>query len=58
MSFGPLEYLRHIRDEAAFLAERAAVVSKEEFLKDDLLRRGFGSRRRTKTVIVACGSCG
>ena len=41
MSFGPLEYLRHTREEAEFLAERAATLSKADFLKDELLRRGF-----------------
>ena len=41
MSFNPLEYLRHIRDEAEFLAERAGTLSKADFLKDELLRRGF-----------------
>lgn len=41
MSFGPLEYLRHIRDEAAFLSDRAVALSKADFLEDELLRRGF-----------------
>jgi uncharacterized protein with HEPN domain len=41
MSCEPLEYLRHIRDEAAFLAERAAPLAKSAFLKDELLRRAF-----------------
>jgi uncharacterized protein with HEPN domain len=41
MSFGPLEYLRHIRAEAEFLAEHAATLSKAEFLEDELLRRAF-----------------
>jgi uncharacterized protein with HEPN domain len=41
MSFGPLEYLRHIREEAGFLAKRAAMLSKADFLKDELLRRAF-----------------
>lgn len=41
MSFEPLEYLRHIRDEAEFLAGRAAVLSKADFLEDELLLRGF-----------------
>jgi uncharacterized protein with HEPN domain len=41
MSFGPLEYLRHIRDEAEFLAGRVVALSKAAFLQDELLRRGF-----------------
>lgn len=41
MSFGLHEYLRHIRDEAEFLANRVVALSKTDFLADELLRRGF-----------------
>jgi uncharacterized protein with HEPN domain len=41
MSFEPLEYVRHIRDEAVFLAARAAGLTKEEFLRDETLQRAF-----------------
>jgi len=41
MSCEPLEYLRHIRDEAAFLAEHAAAVSRTEFRSDELWQRAF-----------------
>jgi uncharacterized protein with HEPN domain len=39
MSFGPREYLRHIADEAAFLEEATAGVSREAFLEDPTLQR-------------------
>jgi uncharacterized protein with HEPN domain len=41
MSCEPLEYLRHIRDEADFLTVRSAGVVKAEFLQDQLLQRAF-----------------
>ena len=41
MSASPLEYLRHILDEAAYLASTRATVTKEEFLNDDTLKRAF-----------------
>ena len=41
MSFEPLEYLRHIVAEADYLLEHTASISKEDFLKDETLRRAF-----------------
>lgn len=41
MSYEPLEYLRHMRDEAAFLASQTTSLTKEAFLNDELLRRAF-----------------
>lgn len=41
MSLSALEDLRHVRDEAEFLAARARTLCRADFLKDDLLRRGF-----------------
>lgn len=41
MSFEPLEYLRHIVAEADYLTERTASMSKDDFLKDETLRRAF-----------------
>ena len=41
MSFEPLEYLRHILAEADYLAEQTASISKEDFLKNETLRRAF-----------------
>ena len=39
MSISPLEYLRHIRDEADFLVEATKNVSIEGFLGDAVLKR-------------------
>jgi uncharacterized protein with HEPN domain len=41
MSFEPLEYLRHIVAEADYLIEQTAAISKEDFLKNETLRRAF-----------------
>jgi uncharacterized protein with HEPN domain len=41
MSFEPLEYLRHIVAEADYLAEQTASLSKDDFLKNETLRRAF-----------------
>ena len=41
MSASPLEYLRHILDEAAYLLSTRATVTKAEFLADDTLKRAF-----------------
>jgi uncharacterized protein with HEPN domain len=41
MSFEPLEYLRLIVAEADCLVEDTASISKEDFLKDETLRRAF-----------------
>ena len=41
MSASPLEYLRHILDEAAYLVSTRATVTKAEFLNDDTLKRAF-----------------
>ena len=39
MSISVLEYLRHIRDEARFLAEATGAVAQEAFVKDEVLTR-------------------
>ncbi|MGB2985840.1 MAG: HepT-like ribonuclease domain-containing protein, partial [Phycisphaerae bacterium] len=41
MSLSPLEYLRHILDEIAYLAEQTNVLSKEQFLNDETAKRAF-----------------
>jgi uncharacterized protein with HEPN domain len=41
MSFSPLEYLRHMRVEAEFLAGQTHTLSKADFLVDEVLRRAF-----------------
>jgi len=39
MSLSPLEYLRHIRDEAQYLAGLVPGLGKEQFLGDETLKR-------------------
>ena len=39
MSFEPLEYLRHIQVEIEFLQGSCSGLSREEVLKDEVLRR-------------------
>jgi uncharacterized protein with HEPN domain len=39
MSFAPREYLRHIADEAAYLEQATAGVSREAFLEEPTLQR-------------------
>ena len=41
MSLSPLEYLRHILDEAQYLAEQTAVLNHEQFLSDETAKRAF-----------------
>ncbi|NQT52245.1 DUF86 domain-containing protein [bacterium] len=41
MSLSPLEYVRHILDEAVYLMEASRDVTRERFLEDDTLRRAF-----------------
>ena len=41
MSHSPLEYLRHVLDEMAYLAGRTQGLRKDEFLRDETLRRAF-----------------
>jgi uncharacterized protein with HEPN domain len=41
MSVSPLEYLRHIGDESAFLVSAARGVTKRQFLGNDTLKRAF-----------------
>jgi uncharacterized protein with HEPN domain len=41
MSLSPLEYLRHILDEAEYLAAQARIRTKEEFLLDETVKRAF-----------------
>jgi uncharacterized protein with HEPN domain len=39
MSISAADYLRHIRDEAAFLRDATAGISAEEFIADEVLKR-------------------
>ena len=41
MSALPLDYLRHILDEATFLMSKATGVTEQQFLCDDTLKRAF-----------------
>ena len=41
MSRSETEYLRHIQDEARYLAEASREVSREEFSDDETLKRAF-----------------
>lgn len=41
MSLSPLEYLRHILDEAEYLINRSCGLRREEFLSDETLKRAF-----------------
>lgn len=41
MSRSPLEYLRHMLDEARYLAEQTAVLSQEQFRNDETRKRAF-----------------
>lgn len=39
MCTSPIEYLRHILDEASFLMNRLSGVSKDDFMRDETLKR-------------------
>ena len=41
MSLPGLEYLRHILEEADYLGEHSRGLTREEFLRDETLRRAF-----------------
>lgn len=41
MSASALEYLRHILDETEYLMSRSKGLTKEEFVRDDTLKRAF-----------------
>ena len=41
MSLDPLDYLRHILDEADYLMDRSQGLAKEDFIGDDTLKRAF-----------------
>lgn len=41
MPLSPLEFLRHILDEIAYLMDETQRLSKEQFLKDATLKRAF-----------------
>lgn len=41
MSSVPLEYLRHIQEEADYLIQHSRGLSKKDFLEDQTLRRAF-----------------
>ena len=39
MPVSPLEYLRHIRDEARYLAEEAGRITKSDFIASETAKR-------------------
>lgn len=41
MSFSPLEYLRHMRVEAEFLAVQVRTLTRDDFLEDEVRPRAF-----------------
>ena len=41
MSPDPLDYLRHILDEAEYLINQSQCLTKEAFVDDDTLKRAF-----------------
>ena len=41
MSHDPIDYLRHILDEAEYLMDRSQDLTKEDFIGDDTLKRAF-----------------
>jgi len=41
MSLSPLEYLRHILDEAEYLTGQANALGKEQFMQDETAKRAF-----------------
>ena len=41
MQFSPLDYLRHIRDEAHYLREESSRITKDEFIKSETAKRAF-----------------
>lgn len=41
MHVSPLEYLRHILEEAKYFTDQAGRVSKEQFMRDEALKRAF-----------------
>ena len=45
MSPDPLDYLRHIIDEADYLIDKSNGLSKEAFMKDNTIKRAFVRRR-------------
>jgi uncharacterized protein with HEPN domain len=41
MPLSPLDYLRHILDEAAFLTTQTASLNRQAFLQDEIAKRAF-----------------
>lgn len=41
MSLSPLEYVRHMLDEAVYLMEASRGISREAFLEDETVKRAF-----------------
>jgi uncharacterized protein with HEPN domain len=41
MSHSPLEYIRHMLQEAEYLTAQARALTKEEFARDETLKRAF-----------------
>jgi len=41
MPLSPLQYLRHILDEADYLISESESLSKEQFLRDETIKRAF-----------------
>jgi uncharacterized protein with HEPN domain len=56
MPLSPLEYLRHILDETAFLTCHAATSSRDQFMADEELQRAFVRSLEIIGVKPASGS--
>ena len=41
MSPSPLDYIRHMLDEAEYVRSKAEALTKEVFLRDETLKRAF-----------------
>lgn len=41
MSRSPVDYLRHILDEANYLVETSSTLSKDDFMRDETTKRAF-----------------
>lgn len=41
MSKSAIEYIRHILDEIAFLADKTTTLSEDQFMRDEVLERAF-----------------
>ena len=41
MSLSPLDYLRHVLDEAVYLAEQVELLTRDEFFRNETAKRAF-----------------